>query len=46
MRCDVIHEGLNFGPQAGIGDDLVYEAHEDLGSVPVAKRDPAVLVQP
>lgn len=45
MGCNVIDESLHLRSQASIREDLVNEAHEDLGGIPITKGRPGVLVQ-
>ena len=43
---DVIHKRFDFGSKSSVGDDLIYEAHEDLGRIPIPEGSPGILIQP
>jgi hypothetical protein len=43
MSCDVVNECLRLRSQRCIRDDLINEAHEDLGRVSISERDSSVL---
>ena len=46
MRSNIIYKCLNYLAQAVTGDDLINLAYEDLGSIFIPERDPAILVEP